>query len=197
MWHNLRPVIDSRLHSVSRYLTRCGVALALLGGCDRPEIPPDRAATAPAATSPATVTAPATLTIAGQTLQFPPVRLVMQQTEPTVELLLFTEDEAAAGEVNRIYLRLPLEIRDLAELPGTEWTWRASTTDEDDELEGIFLCGDSRHLRPYNVTIVFARQAGQTVLRVDGEFVIHEQGRNPRIVSVHGSLSAMLDRANP
>jgi hypothetical protein len=196
---------------------RVGIVACLLlpwVGCDKPQSPQQRGvaktttrpAGADAATSDAGPTTlptsrPATsvLVIRNQPVTFPPARLVLQQREPNLTLLLFSDDPEAAIKAdyagNRYYLEIELDINEVAHLTAADWYYKAATIERADTPNGIFLEGDRKHLQPYDVNIVFTGSGQQITATITGTFLLF-QGREqspPQTVLVQGALTAELE----
>ena len=187
----------------------CLITCLIGAGCDKPESQQSRGvaktttrpAVEPGKTTLPTTTRPATsvLAIRNQPVTFPPTRLVLQQKEPSLTLLLFSDDPETAikadYEGNRYYLEIELDIEDVAHLTAADWHYRAASIERADSPNGIFLDGDRKHLQPYDVNIVFTGVGSQITATITGTFLLF-QGREPsppQSVLVQGVLSAELE----
>ena len=188
------------------------VAAATMGtGCEKPGRQESAASPGSAesqgagAQTPATVPAisrPAfsTLLIDGKSVRFPAARLVLQQQEPTVELLLFSDDPpnalSAHYDGNRYYLSIKLDIDNLSRLGAAEMHSRAASVEQIDAPDGIYLNGDQQVLQPHDWHVGFAQEERQLMINLSGNFA-QFQGREPttapRVVFVQGTLLAQLE----
>ncbi len=157
-------------------------------------------------TQPATRPTNSTLAIDGRVYTFPPARLVLQQSEPTVDLLLFSDDPPDALSANysghRYYFEMKLQIDALAKLAASDMHWKAASIERVDAPDGIFLDGDKRMLQPYDLRVVFSQQADKTyTIEMAGQFLMF-QGKDkdesgpPKTVNVRGVLVAELEMKN-
>jgi hypothetical protein len=188
------------------------VGVVLVGACDRPQqqgkgvaTTTTRPAVAEGAVDAAPTTLPtsrpttSTLVIRNQPVTFPPARLVLQQREPNLTLLLFSDDPETAIKAdyagNRYYLEIELDINDVAHLMAADWHYKAASIERADSPNGIFLEGDRKHIQPYDVNIVFSGAASQITATINGTFMLF-QGREqsaPQSVLVQGVLVAELE----
>ncbi len=194
----------------------CRSALALLLGllalgCDKPQQanivttnPRDTSDQATPNTLPARGPAESVMLIDGKPMKFPPARLLLQQAEPTVDLLLVSDDKADVlhprWNGNRFYLPLHGIDVPLNMLASHEVRSRAPSMDRRDIPDGIFLDGDKRHLQPCDVRILFAQNGEDMVLHIEGQFIqfyTREQLAPPRLVTVSATLAAELEKLQP
>src|SRR5262249_39754899 len=107
------------------YYLLCGGIL--LAGCDRPKAQQRLSSTTTVRdTSSIAIDQPtsrptfSTLWIGGKEYKFPPARLLLQQEQPSVDLLLFSNDPpdalAAGYSGNRFFFQLALSIDELGKL---------------------------------------------------------------------------------
>lgn len=197
-------------------MCRCALLLLTLVaiGCDKPKGEGRYAVTTTttrpttsddargtATTLPATRPLASSLFIGEKMVAFPRARLLLQETQPQVTLLLFSDDPRNALDAdyagNRYYLQIQLDIDDIANLASTDWHFKAASMDRDDSPNGVFLEGDKQHLQPYDVTIVFAQVGPQIGMTIDGQFLAFmnrpAEAGPPRAVLVQGSLLAELE----
>ena len=187
----------------------CAATLLVTGACDKPQQQGRGVATTttrPADNAvdstplPASRPTTSTLVIRNQPVTFPPARLVLQEREPNLTLLLFSDDPEAAIKAdyagNRYYLEIELDINDVAHLTAADWHYKAVSIERIDSPNGIFLEGDRRQLQPYDVNIVFTGSGPkQITATITGTFLLF-QGREqsaPQSVLVQGVLSAELE----
>src|SRR3954463_11442506 len=153
------------------------------------------------ATRPATRPTISQILIDGREVSFPPARMVLQQAQPTVDLLLFSDDPpnalSATYTGNRYYFDLKLEIDDLEKLAASDMHWKAASIERADAPDGIFLDGDKKSLQPYDLQVVFNQQAGKWYsIDLAGEFLLFgekDDAAPPKRVLVRGTLLAELE----
>jgi hypothetical protein len=197
-------------------LAGLSLLVLLAGACDKPQSGQTRGVTttttrpagggeaidAVPATLPATRPATSTLVIRNQPVTFPPARLVLQQREPNVTLLLFSDDPETAIKAdyagNRYYLEIELDINDASHLAAADWHYKAGSIERADSPNGIFLEGDRQHLQPYDVNIVFTGVESRIMATMTGTFLLFHgrEQRAPQLVLVQGALSAELEGAD-
>ena len=194
-----------------RHLRLAVIALAGLGmlGCDRREQAKSSVTTTtrPAegvkvepTTAPATRPAFSVMQVGEEFKEFPKARLVLRQTEPTIGLILFSDDPKEAilpgYRGNRYYLEIDLNISDLAHLASADWMYRAASMERVETLNGIFLDGDHKHLQPYEVNIAFSARGSEVVMMLAGQFTQYHQrdAAPPTAVMVRGVVVAELER---
>jgi hypothetical protein len=153
-----------------------------------------------AATAPASRPAVSVLQVGDRIVEFPRARLVIQQVEPTVSLLLFSDDppEAIGPSYmgNRYYFQIDLDITDAAHLASADWVYRAGSMERIDSPNGIFLEGNDKHLQLYLVNMQFNRRGDEVAIVIDGQFTQYS-GREdgpPVGVQVRGMLVADLEK---
>ncbi|HEV8605778.1 MAG TPA: hypothetical protein VGQ99_10450 [Tepidisphaeraceae bacterium] len=186
------------------------LAAALLLGCDRPK-PQQKAQTTTTvrpfytidpnpSTLPATRPIQSTLSIDGRELVFPAARLVLQQSEPTVDLLLFSDDPpnalSATYAGNRYYFDLKLEIDDLQKLAASDMHWKAASIERVDAPDGIFLEGDKKMLQPYDLRVAFSQTGPIYTIDFAGQFLLFQskdEAAPSKTVLVRGTLLAELE----
>lgn len=196
-------------HWIRVSMVACALLLPWVG-CDKPQSqvqgvaktttrPAGGDAGAAATTLPTSRPTTSTLVIRNQPVTFPAARLVLQDREPSLTLLLFSDDPEAAIKPdyagNRYYLEIELEINDVAHLTAADWHYKAGTIERADSPNGIFLDGDRKHLQPYDVSIVFTGTGKQITATMTGTFLLF-QGREqspPQTVLVQGALMAELE----
>jgi hypothetical protein len=140
--------------------------------------------------------------------EFPAARLVAVQEEPTIELLLVSDDPAKAlapgykGHRYYLTLRLP-DISDLSQLRNADIMEKAQSMERADSPEGIFLNGDQFVLQPYEWTVGFSGNGPDALtLSVQGKFLLFSNtgriapGEGPRLVMVHGTLYTELENSS-
>ena len=154
-------------------------------------------------TLPATRPAVSKIMIDGREFSFPAARLVLQQSEPTVDLLLFSDDPpdalSATYAGNRYYFELKLDIDDLEKLAASDVHWKAASIERVDAPDGIFLDGDKRMLQPYDLRVAFSQTGKVYTIEIGGEFLMFnskEEATAPRTVQVRGTLMAELEKKN-
>jgi len=139
------------------------------------------------------------LMIDGRELEFPAARMVLQQAQPTVDVLLFSDDPpnalSATYSGNRYYFDLKLEISDLDQLAASDMHWKAASIERVDAPDGIFLDGDRRLLQPYDLEVMFNKVGEMYSIEVAGEFLMFGRDENgpPKTVMVRGKLVAELE----
>src|SRR5205814_7841343 len=141
--------------------------------------------------------------IDGREFTFPAARLVLQQSEPTVDLLLFSDDPpdalSATYAGNRYYFELKLDIDDLEKLAASDMHWKAGSIEWIDAPDGIFLDGDKRMLQPYNLRVAFSQTGKVYTIEIGGDFLLFqnkEEASAPKTVHVRGTLMAELEKKN-
>jgi hypothetical protein len=197
-----------RLMRWSAGLLLAGLPLA---GCDKPKSQPQppvtRTTTRPAdiaaegpATAPASRPTTSKLWVSGQEYVFPRARLVVQQAQPNLSMLLFSDDPREAIKPdyrgNRYYLEIKLDVDDVEHIPSTNWHYKAASGERVDSPVGIFLDGDTHQLQPYEVDIAFGGTASQITVSLSGHFLMfpmRDEGAVPKAVSVQGTLTAELE----
>src|SRR4030095_180099 len=106
----------------------------------------------------------------GQPAIFPPARMRLEDDGQQVVAMLFSDDPKEALKNNyagnSFYLRMELDVADIAELPQAQWRYQApSAADHDDSPYGIFLVGRKDQLEPFDVRATFRRD-GESVVTV-------------------------------
>jgi hypothetical protein len=184
-----------------------------LGACDRPKpqakgestttVRPHHVIDTNPSTLPVTRPAVSKISIDGREYSFPAARLVLQQSEPTVDLLLFSDDPpdalSASYAGHRYYFELKLEIDDLAKLAASDMHWKAASIERVDAPDGIFLEGDKRMLQPYNLRVAFSQTGNVYTIELGGQFLMFnskDEATAPKTVAVRGTLMAELERKN-
>jgi hypothetical protein len=198
--------------TMERLAVFLAVSAALVVGCDRGKpanqpahattIRPDGSAppVEPTDTRPASRPTTSTLLIADREYTFPAARLVLQQVDPTVDLLLFSGEARAALAANytgnRYHLLFKLDIEDIAKLGSADYVLKASTMDRMDSPDGIFLEGDKKQLQAHDIHVQFS-QAGRDVrIEIQGLFLMfggRDEHAPPVLVPVQGVLTAELE----
>lgn len=186
--------------------------IALIG-CDRPKpqakgestttVRPHHVIDTNPSTLPATRPTTSKIFIDGKEFTFPAARLVLQQSEPTVDLLLFSDDPpdalSATYAGHRYYFEMKLEIDDLAKLAASDMHWKAASIERVDMPDGIFLDGDKRMLQPYDLRIAFSQTGTIYTIEIGGDFLLFqtkEEATAPKTVHVRGILLAELEKKN-
>jgi len=174
-------------------------------GCDRPDTagppPPTTSPVGQHPAHPASRPTHSTLLIGAREVRFPAARVVLQQSEPTLKLLLFTDEARSALSPgysgNRYYLQLSVPAEDLAALPATPWVFEAGSMTRVESPDGIFLEGDRKQLQPHKVRIDFSLADGELTLDLHGEFLMFDMQEEtaPVKVEVRGHLTAQLEQA--
>jgi hypothetical protein len=184
-----------------------------LGACDRPKpqakgqgtttVRPHSVIDTSPTTLPATRPTISKIMIDGREFSFPAARLVLQQSEPTVDLLLFSDDPpdalSATYAGHRYYFELKLEIDDLAKLAASDMHWKAASIERVDAPDGIFLEGDKRLLQPYDLRVAFSQTGNIYTIELGGQFLLFnakEEATAPKTVLVRGTLMAELEKKN-
>jgi len=128
---------------------------------------------------------------------------VLQQSEPTVDVLLFSDDPpdalSATYAGNRYYFELKLDIDDLEKLSASDMHWKAGSIERIDAPDGIFLDGDKRMLQPYVLNVGFSQTGKVYTIDIGGEFLLFnskEEATAPKTVLVRGTLMAELEKKN-
>jgi hypothetical protein len=154
--------------------------LAMAPGCDKPEqkniITTTTRPAAETVEAPATRPADMVFLIDGKPTVFPAARIVVQQTEPYVSLLLFSDDSPDAlrptYEGNRFYFTLELrDVSEMAELVSRDVHIRATSMERRDVPDGIFLRGDKEQLQAYDVTVAFSKHGSELLMDIRGQFL--------------------------
>jgi hypothetical protein len=143
---------------------------------------------------------------AAQEFKFPPARLVVVGEEPTIELLLVSDDPpkalAPGYKDHRYYLTLRLpDINDLAQIRNADMMEKAQSMERADSPDGIFLNGDQIVLQPYEWTVGFSGNGPDALsLAVQGKFILFNNAERvpaaePKLVLVQGTLFAELEQS--
>jgi hypothetical protein len=184
-----------------------------LSACDRPKgqqkgestttVRPYSVIDATPATLPSTRPTVSKIMIDGREFTFPTARLVLQQSEPTVDLLLFSDDPpdalSATYAGNRYYFELKLDLDDLEKLAASDMHWKAGSIERIDAPDGIFLDGDKRMLQPFNLRVAFSQTGTVYTIEIGGDFLLFqnkEEATAPKTVQVRGTLMAELEKKN-
>jgi len=195
-------------------MARTWIMLVLIGAlsaCDRPKpqakgestttVRPHYVIDTNASTLPVTRPTASKIMIDGREFTFPAARLVLQQSEPTVDLLLFSDDPpdalSASYAGNRYYFELKLDIDDLQKLAASDMHWKASSIERVDAPDGIFLDGDKRMLQPYDLSVAFNQTGNVYTIEIGGQFLLFqnkEEATAPKTVLVRGILMAELEK---
>jgi len=142
-----------------------------------------------------------TLLIGDKVVTFPRARVLLQDTQPEVALLLFSDDPREALDPNyagnRYYLQIKLDIDDIGNLAAADWHFKAASMERADSPNGIFLDGDRQQLQPYDVSIVFNQVGPQIGVTLSGQFLLLQnrasEAAPPRTVFVQGALLVELE----
>ena len=184
-----------------------------LSACDRPKgqqkgestttVRPYSVIDPTPATLPSTRPTVSKIMIDGREFTFPTARLVLQQSEPAVDLLLFSDDPpdalSATYAGNRYYFELKLDIDDLEKLAASDMHWKAASIERADAPDGIFLDGDKRMLQPYDIRVTFNQTGRVYTIEIGGQFLLFqnkEEATAPKMVLVRGTLMAELEKIN-
>jgi hypothetical protein len=188
-------------------------SLGFIVSCDRPKpqakgestttVRPHHVIDTNPSTLPATRPTASKITIDGREFTFPAARLVLQASEPTVDLLLFSDDPpdalSASYTGHRYYFELKLDIDDLQKLAASDMEWKAASIERVDAPDGIFLDGDKRLLQPYRLRVAFSQTGKVYTIELGGDFLLFqnkEEATAPKTVRVHGILMAELEKKN-
>lgn len=194
------------------WLLACTVAVVLLVGCDESK-PQSKGTTttvlrdapgpqpANPATQPASRPSHSTLMIGGREFSFPPARILLQETQPRIDLLLFSDDPRTAlgprYSGNRYYLPLHgVEVDNLTQLDAAEWLHKAPSSVHRDIPDGIFLKGDTEQLQPFDVRVAFALHGNELTVSIEGNFLLFQArnpGAGPQLVPVQGVVTAEIE----
>ncbi|HEV8293686.1 MAG TPA: hypothetical protein VGP94_17255 [Tepidisphaeraceae bacterium] len=186
------------------------VLMIALSACDRPKpqakgestttVRPHFVIDTNPSNLPATRPTVSKVMIDGREFTFPPARLVLQQSEPTVDLLLFSDDPpdalSATYAGNRYYFELKLDIDDLQKLAASDMHWKAASIERVAAPDGIFLDGDKRLLQPYDLRVAFSQTGKVYTIELGGWFLLFqnkEEATAPKTVQVRGTLMAELE----
>lgn len=141
--------------------------------------------------------------IDGKEYTFPAARLVLQQAEPAVDVLLFSDDPPDALSTtyagNRYYFELKLDIDDLSKLAASDMQWKAASIERADAPDGVFLDGDKRMLQPYDLRVAFSQTGKVYTIEIGGQFLLFQnkdEATAPKTVFVRGILMAELEKKN-
>ncbi len=173
----------------------CFAVASLLLGCDqgKPGKPGGpQAGDAPDAPTTRATSRPSTsaLVIAGREYSFPAARVQVEQVEPRLQLLLFSDDPVGAAldsnyRGNRYYLRLEL-------LPGSnQAVIDQATARYRDRPDGIYLEGKVYELQPYRMQASFTLHEQQLAIHLQGRFLQFKNGDRylPEETYVQGDLT--------
>ena len=170
-------------------------------------MPATMPATAPT-TAPATAQAAISLiNVNGHSTVFPPARLRIDRDGDHLVAILFSDDprealkDSYAG--NSYYLRMDLDVDDVASLPQAQWHFQLpSSAAHEDSPYGIFLAGRQTQIQPYDVRAKFRRQDGSAMVTIlmSGQFQLVSAGAEggpSQTLPVAAELSAHLDKVPP
>jgi hypothetical protein len=137
-----------------------------------------------------------TLLIDGSPITFPPVELQLTPTGGATAAQLRTR-ESNDGAGNAIYFDLTLDDLDTLEnLPRATWHFKADGTERLETLNSISLDGRSVVLEPFDVQILFAREAeAETTVEIEGNFRLYDPSESiieKKIVTVSGRFPVQL-----
>ncbi len=185
------------------------VVLAAVIGCDRgqPKNQPTQATTVRTeesvdTTAMAPTSRPTTsrMTISDRDYVFPAARLLLEQAEPTLVVLLFSDDARATlasdYKGNRYHLQFRLDISDPAKLFNTDCVIKAASMERLDTPDGIFLEGDRHQLQPHDVHVQFSRAGRDVQVEIQGTFIMfggRDEKAAPVLVPVQGVFQAELE----
>ena len=142
-----------------------------------------------------------TLMIGDKEYKFPAARLVVQQTDPELSLLLFSDEPRAtlakdyAG--NRYHLELNLAVPDLNTFTSAEYTQKAPSMAVVESPFGIFIDGDKRQLQPHDIRVLVLKQGEDVTLHLQGQFLSFDprNDREPPVLTrVDGVLVTRLEK---
>lgn len=135
--------------------------------------PPATRSTTKAATRPA----PSIININNRSIVFPPARLRIENENDHLIAILYSDDPPAALRDNytgnSFYLRMELNITDIADLPDASWHLKSSNSStREDSPFGIFLTGRRLQLQPFDVQARFKQLHGKTIVYLAGQFLV-------------------------
>lgn len=142
-----------------------------------------------------------TLAIGEKEYKFPAARVVVQQTDPELSLLLFSDEPRAtlakdyAG--NRYHLEMNLAVPDLSTFTSAEYTQKAASMAVVESPFGIFIDGDKRQLQPHDFRVLILKHGEDVTLHVQGQFLSFDprNDREPPVLTrVEGVLNARLEK---
>jgi len=126
---------------------------------------------------------------------FPAARLLLEHTEPTLIVFLFSDDARAAlasdYKGNRYHMQFRLDVTDLAKLSSTDCVIKASSLERLDTPDGIFLEGDRHQLQPHDVHVQFSRVGRDVQVEIQGTFLMFG-GRDEKTAPVQVPVQAIL-----
>jgi hypothetical protein len=141
------------------------------------------------------------LMIDGKRISFPAARLVMLADQPTVELLLYSDEPKDALKPgyggNRYYLPITLDIAGAEKVSSADFYAKAPTMERADAPDGIFLDGDRVVLQPYEWRVQFSDNGSWLDIVIGGQFLAfggREDAGPPRTISVSGVFQTELER---
>jgi len=120
---------------------------------------------------------------------------------------LFSDDprealkDSYAG--NSYYLRMDLDVDDVASLPQAQWHFHLpGNAAHEDSPYGIFLAGRQTQIQPFDVRAKFRRQDGSTVVTIlmSGQFQLVNaaaEGGPAQMLPVAADFTAHLDKVPP
>jgi hypothetical protein len=153
------------------------------------------------ATRPTSRPTSSTLTIGGVEFKFPAARVAVQQTEPQLSLLLFSDEPRAALAKdyagNRYHLELNLDVPDANLFTSAEYTQKAASLAIQESPFGIFVDGDKRQLQPYDIRVFVQKQGEDIMLHLQGEFLSFDprnERETPSRTRVEGVLNTRLEK---
>ena len=139
----------------------------------------------------------------GNARQFPPARLrVTGHGDEAGVALLFSDDPKEAighdWQGDRYYFSMTLQqpVADSHQLDGMSWEFTASSSEREENANGIFLHGDQFHLEPISMQVHFSGQAPQLLVWISGEFVEYDTtnpNAEPRHCWVTGRVAPRVE----
>lgn len=161
------------------------VVLMLSAGCGKIEPPP---ATPPASSQPASLPAPAILTIGGELSEFAITQLTVSREAGSLHLILIGKDRSADPQ-SSFYFDLTLDGDDPESIAGQSWEFKSSSFTPTDASVGIFLAGGAIKLVPDAFTLSFSGDYPNLTVTLTGEFL--RDGDEAKRVKASGTFDVV------
>lgn len=140
---------------------------------------------------------PAAVEIAGAEYDFPPVQLRLKSQEGRIIALLTSDDPPAAAEPdytgNSIYMEFPLDIPESRTLAGAHWEGKATHSEREDEINGLYLKGQQIAIQPADVRVDVLGDVSPVKIGMTGTFLwFDDETATGRPVLLKAELTAVV-----
>jgi hypothetical protein len=166
-----------------------------LSACDERSNTSSNAPTAVPATQPL-----ALLNIDGQSVQFPPAKLVLTRDGGGMDAVLSSDDPPTGSDAaNSFMFEMKLDAQEADDLPAIAWAFKAPDDQPQDSTSGILLAGGHRQLQPLDVKVTFQKQGDRILAKITGKLLAfdpQDSTASSATVDVNGTLDASVQEQN-